>query len=283
MSANGKPLDSYVYKTIGDRQLSVEMDIPDDWRPGDKRPAIVFFFGGGWSGGSPIQFKPQAEYLAKRGMVCARVDYRVKGTDGVLPDKCVEDARSAMRWVRANAKSLGIDPDRIVSSGGSAGGHLAACTFFSEDVNDPNDDMSVSPKPNAMILYNPALDFTADQLKEKYGGKLADDMFLKISPTPLMTKDTVPTLLVDGTEDFLYGQIKAFETKGKELGAPVEAYYCEDQTHGFFNRPPWLQKTTQRADEFLQSLGYLGAEPRVELPTKEAPRADGAKVPSRNR
>src|SRR6478752_473806 len=112
----------YVYKTIGDRKLTIDFDYPPGWKATDKRPAIVFFFGGGWTKGSPTQFKPQAEYFAKRGLVCGRADYRVRGKDGVTPDKCVEDALSAMRWVRGHAAQLGTDPDRIVAAGGSAGG-----------------------------------------------------------------------------------------------------------------------------------------------------------------
>src|SRR4029078_4184871 len=125
----------YVYKTIGERKLTIDFDYPPGWKLTDKRPTIVFFFGGGWKEGTPTQFKPQAEYFAKRGLVCGRVDYRVRGKDGVTPDKCVEDALSAMRCVRGHAAQLGADPDRIVAAGGSAGGHLAACTFFIEAAN----------------------------------------------------------------------------------------------------------------------------------------------------
>lgn len=181
----------FVYKTVGERKLMLDLDYPPGWKPADKRPAMVFFFGGGWTQGTPNQFTPQAKYFAKRGLVCVRADYRLRGKDSVQIDKCVEDARSAMRWVRSHAAQLGIDPNRIVAAGGSAGGHLAACTFFAGEINAPNDDQSISPQPNAMVLYNPVLDLV--KLRgNKYHSLVADmdDTVLKqISPSFHVTKE----------------------------------------------------------------------------------------------
>ena len=98
---------------------------PDDHRPGDKRAAVVFFFGGGWRGGSPGQFQHHCEYLASRGMVAMTADYRVLSRHKTKADKCAADAKSAVRWIRANAERLGVDPNRIAAGGGSAGGHVA--------------------------------------------------------------------------------------------------------------------------------------------------------------
>ena len=257
------------YKAVGTRKLTLELDYPPDWKPADKRPAIVFFFGGGWTRGTPAQFKPRAKYFAQRGLVCARADYRVRSKDGVLPDKCVEDALSAMRWVRSHAAQLGIDPNRIVAAGGSAGGHLAACTFFTEGVSAPDDDKAVSPKPNAMVLYNPALDLVAlRQAKGRQGPSDVNEATLnRISPLLHVCKEMPPTLLLDGTEDFLNAQVRDFVQKSKAVGAPVEVWYTEGQPHSFFNKPPWLGKTTQQVDEFLCRIGYLGKEPKAALPT----------------
>ena len=88
--------------------------------------AIVFFFGGGWIGGSPRQFIEQAKFFTSKGMVSIIADYRVFSRDSVRAIKCISDAKSAIRWVRKNAKSLVIDSNKIVASGVSAGGHLAA-------------------------------------------------------------------------------------------------------------------------------------------------------------
>ena len=124
------------------------------------RPGIVFFFGGGWTKGTPEHFSRQATYLAERGMVAVCVDYRVKSRQGVTPDKCVQDAMAAMRWVRTQHERLGIDPERIVASGGSAGGHLAACTATLCGNEASAIPEHVSAAPNAMVLFNPALEAT---------------------------------------------------------------------------------------------------------------------------
>jgi acetyl esterase len=251
-----------IYKTVGQRKLTVAFDYPPDWKPSGKRPAIVFFFGGGWTHGSPSQFKPQAEHFAKRGLVCVRADYRLRSKDNITPDKCVEDAISAMRWVRSHATQFGIDPNRIVAAGGSAGGHLAACTFFVDQVSAPDDDKSVSPKPNAMILYNPVLDLVAVRAERavrngNYFAGVDDATLRKISPAQYLRKDMPPTLILDGTKDWLNPQLRAFVEKAKAMGAPVEAWYAEGQTHGFFNKAPWQDKTTAEADAFLCRIGYL--------------------------
>ena len=114
----------YVYKTIEERKLKMHVDFPPGWKKTDTRPVIVFFFGGGWTNGSVESFSRQAEYFASRGLVCARADYRIKNKDGVTPDKCVEDARSAVRWMRKNSRQLGIDPDNLLTG-------AAKTSFFS--------------------------------------------------------------------------------------------------------------------------------------------------------
>src|SRR5215213_7132836 len=103
--------DSVTYKRVGDRELKLFIDKPASWKPGAGLPAVVYFFGGGWVGGKPGQFMPQSEYLATRGVVGVRVEYRVipKGDSGP-PTICVNDAKSAVRYLRAHAKELGVDP-----------------------------------------------------------------------------------------------------------------------------------------------------------------------------
>jgi len=256
-------LPQEIYKTVGKVKLTIDIDTPDDWKPSDKRPAIVFFFGGGWNTGTPSGFKSQAEYFAKRGMVCLRPDYRVRSRQNVPPDKCVEDGISAMRWVRANAARLGIDPDRIVASGGSAGGHIAACTFFTTAINAPTDDKTVSPQPNAMVLYFAVLDLYVRY--QKYGPNVWEGMSAstakKVSPLQLMRKGIPPTLLVCGTEDSNCKYNKEFEAKAKKLGAKVESLYAEGQPHAFLGRPGWFDKVIARVDAFLVGLGYLAPMP----------------------
>ena len=111
---------TFTYTKTKQADLEIVVHFPPGWKETEKRPGIVFFFGGGWENGTIKAFEPQAEYLASRGIVTARADYRVKSRHGVTPKECVDDARTAIRWFRQNAAKLGVDPDRIVASGGSS-------------------------------------------------------------------------------------------------------------------------------------------------------------------
>jgi acetyl esterase/lipase len=251
---------TFAYKAIPGGTLEMVVHYPPGWRETDRRPAIVFFFGGGWENGTIQAFQRQADHLARRGMVAARADYRVKSRQGANPDRCVEDAKSAVRWLRAHAARLGIDPDRIVAAGGSAGGHIAACTALTEGLDAQGEDRSVSPRPNALVLLNPVLRFHGLPAMMKRIGN--DEAIGKaISPTLHVSKATPPTLLFYGTDDWLLGQGREFMSRSKEVGFRAELFTAEGQGHGFFHRPPWFQRTTARMDQFLTSLGYLAPPP----------------------
>jgi len=256
---------TFTYKKTKQGELKIHLHFPADWQKGDKRPAVVFFFGGGWNSGTVRQFVPQAEYLARRGMLAARADYRVRSRHQVAPDKCVEDAKSAVRWIRQNARKLGVDPDRIVASGGSAGGHVAACTGCTPGPETEGENLSVSSKPNAMVLFNPVLNLSrSDRLLQRLGGN--EELAKLISPTLHLKKDTPPALILFGTKDRLLAHAEEFIARSKQAGNRAEMYLAEGQGHGFFNRSPWRERTLRRADEFLSSLGYLKGKPRIEIP-----------------
>lgn len=252
----GTTSKTFVYKTAKQGPLEMIVHFPRDWKETDRRPGIVFFFGGGWENGKPTQFETHAEHLAERGMVAARADYRVKSRQGVTPDKCVEDAKSAVRWMRSNALKLGIDPNRIVAAGGSAGGHIAACTSLCDGLEAEGEDLSVSSRPNALVLFNPVLSFDGIP---KLMTRINDDKALgkTISPTLHVTKSTPPTLLFYGDKDQLKPQGDDYLARAKEVGFRAEAFTAEGVGHGFFNREPWKQKTIDRMDQFLTSVGYL--------------------------
>ena len=271
--AEKPPKGEFVFKTVGKRELKIYLDYPGGWKASDRRGAIVFFFGGGWTGGSVKQFEAQAAYFASRGLVAARADYRVKSRDRVTPDKCVEDARSAVRWIRKNAGKLGVDPAKLVASGGSAGGHLAACTMIAKSADDPKDDFDISTIPAAMVLFNPVLNMTDERVSSRLGKAkpLAD----KISPIVHLDKKTPPALIMFGTNDGLKVHGDEYWAKAKKLGVRADKYLAEGQSHGFFNRSPWRERTLVAADKFLASLGLLKGEPTVKVPTSQpsAPRS----------
>jgi acetyl esterase len=249
---------AHVYKQTKQGELKLHVYLPADWQAEQKRPAIVFFFGGGWNGGKITQFEPQSKHLASRGMVAICADYRVKSRHGVKPDACVEDAKSAIRWVRQNAAKLGIDPQRVVGAGGSAGGHLAAATAFSPGFESKEDAAQVSSQPNVLVLFNPVLNFNPPQLAQRVGNDAA--VVKAISPTQNLAAGAPPTLMMYGTDDELLAQGEEYLQKSQKLGNRVELMKVPGVGHGFFNRPPHQQATTERVDAFLVALSYLAPE-----------------------
>jgi len=258
---------THTYKTIGDVKLELQCFYPADHKPTDKRPAIIFYFGGGWTGGTPKQFEQQATYFATRGMVAITADYRVKSRQNVTPDKCVMDAKSGVRWVRAHAAELGIDPDRIVAAGGSAGGHIAACTGTVPGYEEESEDKKISSVPNAMVLFNPVLNTTTQGWPGKDHGAGLVARFGEhgeaLSPLHQVKKGNPPTLVIHGKGDTTvpYAHAEAFAQAMDKAGNRCELAGYEGQPHGFFNYGRGENKmflaTTLEADKFLVSLKYL--------------------------
>ena len=257
---------SETYRKVGETELKVWIFEPAQ-KSGKPLPAIVFFFGGGWVGGSPTQFEPQSRHLAARGMVAIVADYRVKTRQDAKPADCVSDAKACVRWVRANAARLGIDPERIAVGGGSAGGHLAASTATVPGLDDAKDDKSVSCLPNALVLFNPGtvmapfpgLDlkgFGAGLDKAKFGCEPTE-----ISPLHHVKKGTPPTIIFHGKADTTvpYSTVEKFAEVMKTAGNRCELVGYEGQPHGFFNKAKYAE-TLAATDAFLVSLGYLPAK-----------------------
>lgn len=257
-----------VYKTTPQGELKLHVFSPaGEVQIAALRPCVVFFFGGGWKSGSYLQFVPQAEYLASRGIVAISADYRILNEHQTTPDKSVEDAKSAIRWVRGHATELGIDPDKIIAGGGSAGGHLAACTALATAYDAESDDKTISAKPNAMVLFNPAMNI-ATLFKQRDTGDSAMtlEMAEAITPNNFVSKDTPPAILFFGTADKLKAGGDEYVKLATALGLRAEMWTAADMPHGFFNKEPWMQVTAKKMDEFLISLGYLGGEPTIKLP-----------------
>jgi acetyl esterase/lipase len=257
--------EEIVYKRASDCELKLHIAKPAGVAPQGGFPAIVFFFGGGWVGGTPTQFFPQCEYLASRGMVAISAEYRTHNDHGVTPFECVADAKSAMRFVYSHAEELGIDPARIAAGGGSAGGHLAAATATLAGLDEPGEDTSVPCRPVALVLFNPVYDngpdgHAHDRIGERYP---------EFSPYHNLSADTPPTIVFLGTEDELIPVKTAENFKAKMEGFGVRSELClyEGQEHGFFNyrdgQNPCYNQTVIAADKFLTSLGYLTGEPTL--------------------
>ena len=261
------PQKSLVFKKTPQGDLKVHFYFPPDWKPDDRRPAMVFWFGGGFVGGAPAQFYAKAEYFAGRGLVCAAAEYRVKNAHGTSLDKCVEDARSAMRWMKQHADEYGIDPQKVVASGGSAGGTLSILVALATGPDAKDDPEGVSPRPCAMVLFNPA---QGEAVISRIDPKLCDkpQLIEQIAGLDRPEEGQPPAIVFFGTNDRLLTPSQKFCRQAIGLGNRCELWTAEGQGHGFFNRSPWHEATLFRADQFLVSLGYLQGPPTIKpVPT----------------
>ena len=150
--------EKVLYKEVDSTLLYLTVYTPKAIDKTKNNPAMIFFFGGGWNNGSTKQFKRHAEYFVQRGLVCFLVDYRVASRNKTTPFEALKDAKSAMRYIKAHAQNFNIDPDKLIVSGGSAGGYLAAATASITEYNESSDDLSISTIPNALVLFNPVID-----------------------------------------------------------------------------------------------------------------------------
>lgn len=243
------------YKQVDTVKLGLKIFYPPAYKKGDRLPTIVFFFGGGWTGGSMAQFEPHALHFATKNMIAVLVDYRVKSRHNTSPFESVKDAKSAIRYLRQHAEALCVDVNRIVASGGSAGGHLAAACFTNESLNESSDDIAISAKPNALVLFNPVI----DNGKEGYGFERIGENYITFSPIHNIQKGFPPTVFFLGTKDKLIpvATAETFKKKIEQVGGRCELFLSEDQPHGFFNKEPYLSETIAKTDLFLLSLRYI--------------------------
>lgn len=247
----------FVYKTIDTVRLKMTVYYPSAFAVDKSYPAMIFFFGGGWKGGSIDQFRPHAKYFSKRGIICILVDYRVESRQHTTPFESLQDAKSAIRYLRKNAAQLHIDSDKIIASGGSAGGHLAAATALVAGFDEPGEDLTVSAVPNALVLFNPVI----DNGPGGYGYDRIGERYKKFSPIHNIHEGAPPTIFFLGTKDKLIpvATAKYFKNVMERVGSRCDLFLYEGQEHGFFNygEKDYFNRTILETDIFLTSLGFL--------------------------
>ncbi len=242
------------YKHVGDISLNLHIFNPKAHQETDNRPAIVFFHGGGWNSGTPRQFYRQSKYLADRGMVAISAEYRLVQKHYSTPKESVKDGKSAMRWIRAHAKELGINPNMIAAGGGSAGGQIAAATGTATTMEEAGENTALSYCPQALVLFNPVFDNGPDG----YGHQRVADYWQQFSPLHNITKNTPATIGFFGDKDTVVKIQSAlnFQEQMRAVGAYFELHIYKDQPHSFFNKAKY-HETVLAMDKFLQAQGFL--------------------------
>ena len=257
------PGKEFVYKTSHGQPQKIEVYFPKDHDPAKERlPAVLLFHGGGWSGGNLVQFRYACDYFAKRGLVAATADYYMHseseraalGPGGKRKRACVTDAVSALRWFKQHADELGIDPERIVLGGGSAGGHIAMMATLNRSLDDPSDPTNIDTSVVGFLLFNPAFTTKGRDNDDEV------DVFTHLKP------GIAPSL-------FMFGEKDAWKPASDELvpalrksGAQAKMLVADGVGHSFWMQPEWYDCCLVECDHFLVSLGVLKGDALLRKP-----------------
>jgi acetyl esterase/lipase len=249
------------YKTVDGWTLDAFIYRPRDSRAGEKRTALAFFHGGGWYLGKPEWGDWQCRHFSSLGLVCVSFEYRLKAQHDVTPLESMADAKSAIRWMRRNARDLGIDPNRIVGSGFSAGGHLVACTVMIDGFEEPSEELSISSAVNALMLWSAPVKIIADSwFDEILRGKAQS---AECDPAQHIVPRLPPSIIFQGTLDDQVPPwtVTEFAREMKKAGNRCDLHIYEGQTHlGWgVNADDVLEKM----EEFLVSIRFLGRDEAV--------------------
>jgi len=257
LSAKLEPTRRVVYKKVGERELHLDLFEPPGWKASDGRACFVAFHGGGWTSGTPRVMYRHAAHCAELGMVGISVEYRLyKPGSEVSVFDCVKDARSALRYVRAHAAELGIDPMKIVANGASAGGHLAAGTALFDLMDEDGEDTRTYCMPNALVLFSPVIDTSA----EGYGHAKVGARWEELSPVHRVRPGVPPTIVFHGTGDTTtpFKGAQKFHDAMLAAGNRCELVAVEGAQHTYmFKDAALYAETLRKMDEFLASLGFI--------------------------
>jgi acetyl esterase/lipase len=257
-----------VYKSVDTFNLKIDVFYDSKSLVGKNNTAIVFFHGGGWAYGTPSEFFSTCERYAAMGIIAFSVDYRLSIDHGTVPHKtispieCVMDARSAMRWVRKNAGKYNIDNNKIIASGQSAGGHLALCTAMIDEYNEASDDMTISCRPDALLLFSScvnAIEGWCDMLLADRRTKI-----WSISPFHNVKPGLPPMIEFHGTYD---DQVPVWTTqffadKMQKAGNYYELHQYKGMRHYLGEGNPkysryYTDEILDITDEFLRKYKFL--------------------------
>lgn len=256
----GKPhraVEKITYLTLGDTlQLQLKFYAPKTTPPQGGYPLAVFYHGGGWESGNMGQFYRHAERYTSVGLAVALVQYRTLDSNGSTPFDALMDARSAMRFLKANTSDLPINTSKTVAVGSSAGGHLAIGTAMLDTYNHAFDDLSVDPTPSLIIGINAIVDCGPDG----FGPGYVTQEYKRFSPLHNVSGGLPPILLLYGQNDKYIPQQtqQEFAALWRSHGNQVSLIVYPGQGHGFaeYRNKIYFEKTIEASFAFLEEQGF---------------------------
>ncbi|MFC1574754.1 alpha/beta hydrolase fold domain-containing protein [Gemmatimonadota bacterium] len=253
-------LRDLVYASRGERDLRLDLYLPS--YENDARAAVIFIHGGGWAFGNKEEFQYEAAKLASSGFVTASIEYRLS-SERIYP-AAVDDAKAAVRWLRANADLYRIHPDKIGVAGLSAGGHLASLLGVTGDRThfmEGGENLEVSARVQAVASISGAYDMVDADRRDLWapasfmGGlpQASPHRWTEASPTSHVGPDSAPFLFLHGTEDELTPGGEAERMVGllQEAGVHAEMFWADGGGHDFLNAWPWQERVLKVMEDFF--------------------------------
>ncbi|WP_420147901.1 alpha/beta hydrolase fold domain-containing protein [Spirosoma sp.] len=236
---------------------------------GKRLPAILMIHGGGWRSGDRSHNNTLAGHLAAKGFVAIPVEYRL--SPEALYPAAVHDIKAAIRWMRANADTYGIDPKRIAVLGFSAGGQLAALigstnknpTFEGKGGNAtyPSDVQAIVDIDGVLAFIHPesaegndAKSISAGTYWFGYTKAEKPDLWQEASALNHIDKNTPPILFLNSSVGRMHAGRDDLIAKLKPFGTYSEVHTFDDAPHTFMFFNPWFTPTLTYIDDFLHKV-----------------------------
>lgn len=260
-----KDAATYVYQARPQGSVQAHLFFPENTPPGP-RPVVVFFHGGFWDTPTPTQFVPHCLHFASRGAVAVAAETRTSGRHGTGAMEAIEDARDLVRWLRHNADTFNLDPDRV-AIGGAAGGALLALLAAMPTLKQMPPVDGLDCRPQALILFSALVNAAQ---KDASLSRFPDAKSAKrMSPLHLIRRKLPPMLVFHGKSDRItpFGEVERFCRKMRFWGNACELVDFERADHSFFNfnvSHKNFELTIGAADRFLVARGLLPPDESVD-------------------
>ncbi len=253
-----KDAATYAYAQRPQGDVMAHLFLPAE-PAGKPRPVVVFFHGGFWDTPTPTQFVPHCLHFASRGAVTVAAETRTAAKHGTGPLEAIEDARDLIRWLRHNADTFSLDPEKIVIGGAAGGAFLALLATMPTPKNLPPVD-GLDCFPQALILFSALVNTTT---KGAAAERFPDTKKAKLfSPTSLVRRKLPPMIFFHGKSDRItpFEEVDRFRRRMRWRGNSCEVIDFERADHSFFNfnvSHKNFERTIIAADRFLVDRGIL--------------------------
>jgi acetyl esterase len=256
-----KDAATYIYQERSQGDVQAHLFFPQE-SPTGPRPVVVFFHGGFWDTPTPTQFVPHCLHFASRGAVAVAAETRTLARHGTGPMEAIDDARDLIRWLRHNADTFNLDPDKLVIGGAAGGAMLALLTAMPKPKQMPPVD-GLDCRPQALVLFSALVNTTIKgQALERFPDSGSAK---KVSPSRLIRRKLPPILMFHGKSDRIapFEEVERFRRKMRFWGNSCELVDFQKADHSFFNfnvSHKNFEMTIGAADRFLVDRGILAPD-----------------------